>query len=59
MQEEREKNSICRWRHDGSLCAQKQPETAALKAAIKESDPVGGQPTYMHVKADVMKSHNM
>ena len=30
-------------RHDGSLCTQKQPETAALKAAIKTSDPMGGQ----------------
>ena len=25
-------------RHDGSLCTQKQPETAALKAAISKID---------------------
>ena len=34
-------------RHDRSLCTQKQPETAALralKAATRESDPKGGQP---------------
>ena len=31
-------------RHNRSLCAQKQPETAALKAAIRKSDPKGGQP---------------
>ena len=30
-------------RHDRSLCTQKQPEAAALKAAMKKSDPVGGQ----------------
>ena len=30
-------------RHDGSLCTQKQPETAALKTAIKQSDLMGGQ----------------
>ena len=29
--------------HDWSLCAQKQPETAALTAAIKKSDPMGRQ----------------
>ena len=28
---------------DGSLCTQKQPETAALEAAIKKRDPMGGQ----------------
>ena len=30
-------------RHDGSLCTQKQPETAALQAAIRKSDPRGGE----------------
>ena len=33
-------------RHNGSLCTQKQPETAALralKAATRKSDPKGGQ----------------
>ena len=29
--------------HDGSPCTQKQPETAALKAAIKKSDHMGSQ----------------
>ena len=31
-------------RHDGSLCAQKQPKTAALKATVKKSDPMGVLP---------------
>ena len=31
-------------RHHGSLCTRKQPETAALRAAINKSDPMGGQP---------------
>ena len=30
--------------HDRSLCTQKQPRTAALKAAFRKSDPMGGQP---------------
>ena len=33
-------------RHFGSLCTQKQPKTAALKAAIRTSDLVGGQPLH-------------
>ena len=37
-------------RHDGSLCTQKQPETAALKAAIRKSDPKGGQPAQLGYK---------
>lgn len=28
-------------RHGGSLCTQKQTETAALQAAIRKRDPVG------------------
>ena len=34
-------------RHNGSLCTQKQPETAALRAlqaATRKHDPKGGQP---------------
>ena len=43
LQEKKRKVYVVR-RHDGSLCTQKQPETAALRAAIKKSDPMGGQP---------------
>ena len=42
--QEKKRKAYAVERHDGSLCTQKQPETAALKAAIKKSDPVGGQP---------------
>ena len=31
--------------HDGSLCIQKQPETVALKAAIRRSDLWGVSPS--------------
>ena len=40
-------------RHGRSLCIQKQPETAALKAAIRKSDPMGDQPAaYIPLLAD-------
>ena len=43
-------------RHNGSLCTQKQPETAAVRAltaATWKSDPRGGQPII-----DIIETHN-
>ena len=39
--ERKEKKSLRR--HDGSLCTQKQPENATIKAALMKSDPEVGQ----------------
>ena len=44
-----QKRKVCAVRrHDGSLCTQKQPGTAAVKAATRKNDPMGGQPIRLH-----------
>ena len=43
-------------RYNGSLCTQKQPETAALTAAIRKSDPKGGQPAELvYIRPDQLQ----
>ena len=50
-EEEKKKKVFAVRRHNGSLCTQKQPETAALralKAATRKSDPCTDAPAQMH-----------